>query len=202
MVTVQGVESRLQGEDFDAIASHPGDIVYVSGYELLYPHGPALVAWVKRNRPGRLVFDPGPLIESIDAAALTAILGATHWLSLNATEAEKLTGANDPAVAAVAALEQAPDAAGVVIRTGAAGCVVVERGGEVVAVPPFPAAVLDTTGAGDTHVGAFVAALAHGLDPREACRWGNAAASVVVASHGQVSPPRLDALRSLLDADS
>ncbi len=73
-----------------------------------------------------------------------------------------------------------------------------ERGSVPVGVPAFVAEVVDTTGAGDTHVGAFVAALARGLDPVEACRWGNAAAAVVVASRGQASPPRLAELRAIL----
>ncbi len=84
------------------------------------------------------------------------------------------------------------------MRAGADGCVVVESGGEPVAIPAFPADVADTTGAGDTHVGAFIAALARGLEPLEACVWANAAAAVVVASRGQVSPPRLGELRAML----
>ncbi|HTT93910.1 MAG TPA: PfkB family carbohydrate kinase [Solirubrobacterales bacterium] len=243
MVTVQGVESMVQSEDFDALAPGPGDVVYVNGYELLYPHAAGLVDWVRRVRPDHLVFDPGPLIAKIDAAALGAVLDATRWLSLNAAEATALTGEDDPAAAATAALgrlaadppppvDSPPPAhpvrqrsapggdeptsghaartpalpggagaasVGVVVRMGAEGCVVVERGEEPVSVPAFPAEAIDTTGAGDTHVGAFVAALARGLDPVEACRWANAAAAHVVASHGQVSPPRLDELRALLE---
>jgi sugar/nucleoside kinase (ribokinase family) len=226
MVTVQGVESRVQSEDFDAVAPAPGDVVYINGYELLYDHGAALVNWVRRVRPEHLVFDPGPLIATIDPATLDEILAATRWLSLNAAEATSLTGETDPAAAAFAALSRlgasldvdgpktrhidgfsarqhgggSADRAGggVVVRTGAEGCVVLARGGEPVAVPAFPAEVADTTGAGDTHVGAFIAALVRGLDPVEACRWGNAAASIVVASYGQVSPPRLPELRALI----
>jgi sugar/nucleoside kinase (ribokinase family) len=76
--------------------------------------------------------------------------------------------------------------------------VLLERGEEVVSVPAFPAEAVDTTGAGDTHVGAFVAALARGLDPPEACRWANAAAAYVVGSRGQASPPRVEELREIL----
>jgi sugar/nucleoside kinase (ribokinase family) len=229
MVTVQGVESRVQSEDFDAVAPGPGDVVYINGYELLYPHGTGLVNWVRRVRPDHLVFDPGPLISKIDPDALAVILRATRWLSLNETEAAALTGEDDPAAAALAALSRIhleaappPPAAavdgpktppmfefsahqhsvdhrrgGVVVRAGGEGCVIVMEGGEPRAVPAFPAEAVDTTGAGDTHVGAFIAALARGLDPVEACRWANAAAAVVVSSRGQVSPPRLDELLAL-----
>ena len=218
MVTVQGVESRVQSEDFDAVAPAPGDVVYINGYELLYPHATGLVNWVRRVRPDHLVFDPGPLIATIDRDALQAMLGATRWLSLNAAEAAILTGEEDPAAAAVAALPRispvdlgvdgpktqagvefsAHQHRGVVVRAGGDGCVVVEHGGDPVSVPAFPATAIDTTGAGDTHVGAFIAALARGLDPVEACRWANAAAAVVVSTRGQVSPPRLQELRAIL----
>jgi ribokinase len=223
MVTVQGVESRVQSEDFDAVAPHPGDVVYINGYELLYPHAGGLVNWVQRVRPDHLVFDPGPLIATINPDALEVLLGATRWLSLNAAEATALTGETDPAAAALAALGRiATQAAspprvdgpktglsdrysahqhgGVVVRAGAEGCVVVTRGMEPRAVPAFPVDAVDTTGAGDTHVGAFVAALARGLGPVEACRWANAAAAHVVASRGQVSPPRLDEIEAILAA--
>jgi sugar/nucleoside kinase (ribokinase family) len=230
MVTVQGVESRVQSEDFDAVAPGPGDVVYINGYELLYPHATGLVNWVRRVRPDHLVFDPGPLVSKIDPDALAAVLRATRWLSLNETEGAALTGEDDPAAAAVAALRRigaevahppsAPDVdgpktghiggfsahqhavdhrlGGVVVRAGADGCVIATEGVEPRAVPAFPAEAVDTTGAGDTHVGAFIAALARGLDPVEACRWANAAAAAVVSARGQVSPPHLAELKATL----
>jgi len=216
MVTVEGVESRLRPEDFAAIRPEPGDVVYVSGYELLYPHGQLLVDWVAANRPANLIFDPGPLVATIEPGRLGTVLGATRWLSLNAAEATALTGEASPSAAAEAALSRLPNhdvdgpktgqigrfsarQHGVVVRAGGEGCVLLERGTEAVAVPAFPAEAVDTTGAGDTHVGAFVAALARGLDPTEACRWANAAAAHVVGIRGQASPPRVDELRAILD---
>ncbi|MBS1864268.1 MAG: sugar kinase [Actinobacteria bacterium] len=223
MVTVQGVESRVQSEDFDAVAPAPGDFVYVNGYELLYSHAAGLVSWLRRVRPDALVFDPGPLIAEIDRDTVDAVLAATSWLSLNVAEAGVLTGEEDPSAAAAAALTRIganaanlrPDPAvdgpktrhmgkfsahrhGVVVRIGAEGCVVLAEGGTPTAVPGFAVATVDTTGAGDTHVGAFVAALARGLEPVEAARWANAAAAHVVATRGQVSPPRPEELRAIL----
>ncbi|MBS1882077.1 MAG: sugar kinase, partial [Actinobacteria bacterium] len=205
MVTVQGVESRVQSEDFDAVPAVPGDVVYINGYELLYPHAGGLVNWIRRVRPADLVFDPGPLIAEIDPDLLAPVLAATTRLSLNAAEARTLTGETDPGAAAVAALRRigAKDAhlrsdRGVVVRTGAEGCVVLAGRPRPVVVPAFPVRAVDTTGAGDTHVGAFVAALARGVEPLEAGRWANAAASHVVAARGQVSPPRLEELRAIL----
>jgi sugar/nucleoside kinase (ribokinase family) len=199
MVTVEGVESRVQSEDFDAVALLPGDVVYLNGYELLYPHATGLVNWLLRVRPEHLVFDPGPLISKIEPAALEAVLGMTRWLSLNAGEAEALTGESDPVAAAVAALRRHGHE-GVVVRAGAEGCVLAVPDHAPVKTAALPVTAVDTTGAGDTHVGAFIAALARGLDPVKACVWANAAAGWTVRSRGQVSPPYLEELRSILQA--
>jgi sugar/nucleoside kinase (ribokinase family) len=148
---------------------------------------------------------------------LTTVLAATRWLSLNAAEATALTGEPTP-TAAEAALSLLPNhdvdgpkthdmggfsahQRGVVVRAGGEGCVLLVRGREAVAVPAFPAEAVDTTGAGDTHVGAFVAAMARGLDPADACRWANAAAAHVVGTRGQASPPGLEELRAILDGE-
>jgi sugar/nucleoside kinase (ribokinase family) len=72
-----------------------------------------------------------------------------------------------------------------VVRDGADGAVLAVPGGDPVRVPGVPAeTVVDTTGAGDVHVGAFVAALAHGLDPVDAVAAANAAASAWVSLPG------------------
>ena len=46
MVTVQRVESKVQSEDFDVVAPASDYVVYINGYELLYPHATGLVNWV------------------------------------------------------------------------------------------------------------------------------------------------------------
>ena len=53
----------------------------------------------------------------------------------------------------------------------------------------FEVEAIDTNGAGDTHIGAFVSALARGVPPFEAARYANAAAAVSVTRHGGSSAP-------------
>jgi sugar/nucleoside kinase (ribokinase family) len=58
-------------------------------------------------------------------------------------------------------------------------------GRDPVLVPGVPAGtVVDTNGAGDVHVGAFVAALARGLDPVDAVAAANAAGAAWVSLPG------------------
>ena len=58
----------------------------------------------------------------------------------------------------------------VVVRLGMSGCLVAQRGSGVVHVPGVPVAVVDTTGAGDAHFGAYIAGLAAGCGAEAAAR--------------------------------
>jgi ribokinase len=74
----------------------------------------------------------------------------------------------------------------VVVTLGAQGCVLFSQGepNRVVRVPGMPVEVLDTTGAGDTFVGALAGALAAGQSLPEALPWANAAAAMSCTQAG------------------
>ena len=76
-----------------------------------------------------------------------------------------------------------------VIRLGYDGALLAERGSAPHFIPAFKVATVDTNGAGDCHVGAFVAALARGDAPAEAVRYANAAAALSTTHHGGATAP-------------
>jgi sugar/nucleoside kinase (ribokinase family) len=176
-VTSMGVEAHLGEDDLATVTVHPDDTLYVSGYDLVYPHGPAIVDWLSRIRDADLIFDPSPLADLIDAQLLDTVLGCTRWLSLNEREAEALGDHGRPS-------------GGTVVRKGERGCTVV-RDGRSEEVPGFRVDPVDANGAGDAHVGAFAAALARGDDPVAAARAANAAAAIAVTRRGPASCPTL-----------
>jgi sugar/nucleoside kinase (ribokinase family) len=142
-----------------------------------------------------VVFDPGPLADQIPAAALAAVLRRADWLTCNAREATILSGQPDPLAAtkALAARQR-----GVIVRTGPAGCFLGHGGGEPVLVPGFAVPAIDTNGAGDTHAGVFIAALARGAAPAEAARRANAAAALSVSRAGPATAPTASELAQFL----
>ena len=86
----------------------------------------------------------------------------------------------------------------VVVTLGARGCLAVTRGGPL-SLPAFPVKVVDTTGAGDTFVGALVAFLAEGAPPKTALRAAGAAAALACTAYGaQPSMPRRAEIEALL----
>lgn len=167
------------------------DWIFASGYTLSYPGSGESVARKVTAIGGRnpLVFDPTPVVTSIPRDILSKVLSVTRWLSCNEAEAQAITGGAEN-VAAALLNNHCPSADGVVIRSGSNGCLVRLRDGSQRAIPGFRVEAVDTNGAGDTHIGAFVAALAAGDDPFQAARFANAAAAIAVTRRGGPVGPR------------
>jgi sugar/nucleoside kinase (ribokinase family) len=202
-LTSPGAEATLTAADLRAVTPTAGDAVYLSGYGLAHPaNRAALLPWLAGlPRRAAVVLDPGPLAGSVPAAALDPVLARTTWLTCNAAEAVRLTGAADPRQAARRLTRRAP-AARVLVRLGADGCLLAGPGSEPVHVPGFTVTAVDTSGAGDTHTGVFLAALARGQAPVPAVRLANAAAAWSVTRPGPATGPTRAELAGFLAAAS
>jgi sugar/nucleoside kinase (ribokinase family) len=191
-VSWPGAESVLSFDMMAPVSVLAGDIVFTSGYTLSYAGSrDALTDWIE-TLPAEIlfIFDPTPVITEIPRPVLSRVLARTTWLSCNTTEAAEIAGSDDvEAIAARLLADHCPKAAGVVIRTGAKGCLVRLADGTTQTIPGFKVAAVDTNGAGDTHIGAFVSALSRGVSPFEAARYANAAAALSVTRHGGSSAP-------------
>ncbi|MER5211492.1 ribokinase [Streptomyces sp. NPDC002838] len=109
------------------------------------------------------------------------LIAATDLLVPNEHEAATLTGFTDPHTAATALLDQVPE---VVVTLGAAGSLYAARGAEPITVAAPQVTAVDSTGAGDTFVGALAVALGEGRPVREALAWAATAAALSVQREG------------------
>ena len=198
-VTSPDAAVGVTADDLARVLPAPGDVVSVSGYGLLHPATrDALVAWSATLPPEVVVAcDPGPLAPSAAPGALDAVLDRADWCSASAGEVAQVLGATGPAARDAAALA-ARTGRGVLLRAGAAGCVVVAPGAEPVTVPGFAVEPVDTTGAGDTHTGVFLAGLLRGDHPVAAARTANAAAALSVTRRGPATSPTAAEVASFL----
>jgi sugar/nucleoside kinase (ribokinase family) len=202
-ITAIGAEATLTAERLAALELRIGDAVHVSGYGLLrLPNRDAIVDWLRRiPRTVTVLVDPGPLGAQIPQDVLESVRARADWWSCNAREATLATGLADP-LEATRALAAAAPGRGVIVRLGPDGCLVavagaIEHGG-VEQVDGFPVQVVDTNGAGDAHVGGFLAALAGGADPVQAARRANACAAIAVSRWGPATAPTKDEVDALL----
>jgi sugar/nucleoside kinase (ribokinase family) len=199
-VTAPGAEGMLSRADLDAVRPTASDVVYVSGYSLAHPvAGAAVAGWLTTLRSEtQVVFDPSPLVGSLDADLLEATLRRTDVLSTNAREARILRSNTHPAPAAGALRGMLRTGGVAVVRDGASGCWVATEEPAPTHLPAFPVTAIDTTGAGDAFGGVLAAALTRGLPPLEAARRANAAAALSVSRRGPATAPRAAETDTLL----
>ncbi|MFJ6983528.1 MULTISPECIES: ribokinase [unclassified Streptomyces] len=139
---------------------------------------PAVVAGARAARAHgvRTILTPSP------AQPLPPeLLAATDLLVPNEHEAAALTGRADPREAASALLDAVPE---VVVTLGASGSLYAARGAEPFTVPAPRVTAVDSTGAGDTFVGALAVALGEDRPVRDALTWAAAAAALSVQRAG------------------
>lgn len=189
LFTEGDVEARL-----DAIRS--AKLVYFSGITLavLPLEGRALlVEAVEAARDAGAVigFDPNhrvSLWESAEEAraAYDLAYGASTVALVGIEDDETVYGPSAPdRVALRIARAGCPE---VVIKAGADPCTVFVNGEESGRVAAEPAAIVDTTAAGDSFNSGYLAVRLGGGDPVDAARAGHALASRVVAHSGAIIP--------------
>ena len=189
-VSCIGAEGELTAEDLASVSVEAGDYVYVSGYSLLHVgKAQALVDWVLALPSAiKVVFDPGPLVDSPDAPLMQALLPRIDLWTSNAVEALKFTGTSGIAEALTRLTDLLPPTVLMVVRDGPQGCWI-SQGAECRHVPGFKVDAVDSNGAGDAHAGVFVAGLAQGLSAFDAARRANAAAALAVTRWGPATSP-------------
>uniref|UniRef100_UPI000A39AAF0 ribokinase n=1 Tax=Streptomyces viridochromogenes TaxID=1938 RepID=UPI000A39AAF0 len=109
------------------------------------------------------------------------LLGAIDLIVPNEHEAVTLTGRTDPREAAGVLLDLVPE---VVVTLGASGSLYAARGAEPLTVPAPKVTAVDSTGAGDTFVGALAVALGEGRPMPDALKWASCAAALSVQREG------------------
>ena len=126
----------------------------------------------------KVAFNPAPFSPEVTEYPLQIV----DLFILNETEAQGLTGKAGPEAAATALLGRYPDAV-VILTLGAAGALCADRSG-VFREPGQHVAAVDTTAAGDTFIGYFLAQYAKGVDVRRCMAVACRAAALCVTRPG------------------
>lgn len=124
------------------------------------------------------VINPSPIDEEIEKIDFNKI----SYAVLNEIEGEYLSGQKEPAKI-VSALRKKHPHLKVVLTLGDKGCMY-HDGKDLYFHPAFEVTAVDSTAAGDTFMGYFLASLAEGLDPEKTLRRSCCASALAVASKG------------------
>ncbi|MGC5346007.1 ribokinase [Streptomyces sp. DT171] len=139
---------------------------------------PAVLAGARAGRAHgvRTILTPSP-VQPLPPELLADI----DLLVPNEHEAAALSGFPEPHAAAEVLLHRVPE---VVVTLGARGCLYAALDAEPVLFPAPEVTAVDTTGAGDTFVGALAVALGEGRPVPEAVAWASSAAALCVQRPG------------------
>lgn len=180
-LTMPGIECRFEREWFDRLDAGRYDSVYVSGYELEGEGGDVILDFLEKHPELTVYYAPGPRITYISGEKGRRMTALSPVVHLNEAEALAATGAETAEKAAERMEEQTKNTVlitlgdkGAYLRVNGHGCV----------IPPQKAAVVDTIGAGDSHIGAVIAARKLGKDWEEAVRTANRVSAMVVGVKG------------------
>jgi 2-dehydro-3-deoxygluconokinase len=168
-------------------------IVFVSGISQAISHGAADAVFhaiaVARRHGVQVAYDTNyrpRLWPAARAAAIIHAAVAQSDIALPSLEdAERLTGLHDPAAIVDFYLGLGPRI--VVLKLGAAGALLGTPEGHT-AIAPHPCTPVDSTGAGDTFCGSFLARLIAGDSPAAAARYAAAAAALKTEGFGAIAP--------------
>lgn len=141
-------------------------LTYLSGYALLDPVSrPGVLEMISRINEAAIpiFFDPATVggMSEVDINEVRSWLPLMNGLFMNEEEATFLTGETDVAKALDSLLLASPLA---VIKRGSNGAVVKTRESEMLSAPALSTTVTDTTGAGDSFAGGFIASWLQGAD--------------------------------------
>jgi len=125
-----------------------------------------------------VIFNPSPINEQLKDYPLDCV----SWFVLNEIEGNALTGETDPEKILDAFRTQYPDAS-VVLTLGEKGAYCMQ-GDRRIFQPAFKVKAVDTTAAGDTFTGYFVAGLAEGRSMEERMERAARASSIAVGRMG------------------
>ncbi len=189
IIVSAGANGALEREYLSAMLDGcaPGDILLVQNETNELP-------WLLREGRRRrltVAFNPSPVTPDLPGYPLDY----ADILILNEIEGAALSGESDPARMPAALRARYPRAR-VMLTLGGDGCVY-EDAGQTVRQGIFPVKTVDTTAAGDTFCGYFLAWLAEERPIAEALRAASAAAALAVSRPGAV--PSIPTRREVLD---
>lgn len=189
-MSYHGVEYTFQKEWMAPYPAEEYSSVYVCGLEIEEATGLNLIEYLEENRGPLIYFAPGPRGKHITADRMERLYRLSPVLHLNEQEARELGGCDSIPEAAKALNRLTGNS--VIVTLGEKGAYCLEKDGTSYTVDGIPARVVDTIGAGDSHIGTIIACMTKGYTLKAAVEQANRVSSAVVGVKGAaISAERL-----------
>lgn len=181
-ITVQGTECEFKKEWLDKLDTNKYNKVYISGYELEGKSGGVIAEFLEKNTHMEIYFAPGPRITYLDKDIMNRIYNLSPIIHLNDKEASEYTNKSDLHQAIEEIHEKSNNS--VFITLGPKGVLYKEKNNNPIIVEGYKAQVIDTIGAGDSHIAGIIGAKSMAYDNISVCKIANKIAAKVVSTKG------------------
>ncbi len=189
-LSIHGVEYTFQKEWMEPYPAGDYGLAYVCGLEIEESTGINLIEYLEAHPELEVCYAPGPRGIKIEADRAKRMMALHPILHINEQESMALSGMDGYEQAARQLHARTQNT--VIITLGERGAYCMEKNGETYLTPSAPAAnIVDTIGAGDSHIGAILGCLTIDLPLCDAIAYANQVAGAVVGVRGASLPPEL-----------
>lgn len=176
-----GIEYTFEESYLENIHQESIDSVYICGLEIEEHTGMNIIEYLKKHPEYQIYFSPSPRILKIDEKRMDAVLKLHPIMHLNEKEIMDFTAETTIEGGARKLFEKTQRP--VIVTLGEKGSYCYD-GEQDCYASPVKTTVVDTIGAGDSHMGAIIAARRFGLGFKEAIEAANYISAAVVAKEG------------------
>lgn len=185
-VSHHGVEYTFDAAWMKPHSAKRFDLGYVCGLEIEEKTGGALIEYLETAPVETLFYAPGPTGVRIPKEKNERLYALHPVLHLNASEAMALGEADSVAAAARNLMNKTQNT--VIVTLGKQGVFWMNPNGKTFTLPGVSEKIVDTIGAGDSHVATTILGLCRGLPLSAALSLANRVAAAVVATEGATLP--------------
>lgn len=192
-ITIKGTECYFKKEWLKSLNTNEYKNIYISGYELEGKSGEVICDFLEDNRHLNFYFAPGPRISYLDESILERIYDLYPIIHLNDKEALEYTGLENIEEAIFEIYNKNNNV--VFITLGDKGALYLNPiiakdkiKDSIKLIKGNKVNIVDTIGAGDSHIASIIASKSLGYSYEESCKIANNVASKVVSIKG----PKID----------
>ena len=182
-ITVQGVEGNFKTSWFDTLDMNDYDNIYLAGYQVCDHNGSVVAQWMRTLENKTIYFAPGPVICDIDPETMTQLMKLNPILHLNEKELFDFTKETDLDTALHTLYRKNHNL--IIVTLGSRGAAYYD-GTHITTIPSVPVSVVDTIGAGDSHIGAIISGISKGLSIQDSIKTANKVSACIVGIQGAV----------------
>ncbi len=182
-LSYHGAEYEFYESFLNSVNMNQFDSIYICGLEIEAPTGSNIIEFLKKHTDMKIFFAPGPRLLSISESKLNSLFALSPVLHLNHKEILSFTYTTSIEEGVKILYQKNHNL--IVVTDGEKGSYAY-NGKTLIYVPSILTRAVDTIGAGDSHIGAFIAARKSGYTVQQSLQIANQIASKVVATQGSL----------------